>query len=57
MSAVLETTRFGSGKEVQRVEDPALLAGKGQFWKWRGSFGFDQRPSGGPQLHEITSAP
>jgi carbon-monoxide dehydrogenase large subunit len=31
MSAVVETTRFGSGKEVKRVEDPALLAGKGQF--------------------------
>jgi carbon-monoxide dehydrogenase large subunit len=44
MSAVLETTRFGSGKEVQRVEDPALLAGKGQFTD-------DVAPAG--QLHVV----
>ena len=32
MSAVLQDPgRFGSGKNVLRVEDPALLAGKGQF--------------------------
>ncbi|MCW5661689.1 MAG: xanthine dehydrogenase family protein molybdopterin-binding subunit [Burkholderiaceae bacterium] len=44
MSAVLETTRFGSGKEVARVEDPALLAGKGQFTD-------DVAPAG--QLHVV----
>jgi carbon-monoxide dehydrogenase large subunit len=44
MSAVLETTRFGSGKEVQRVEDPALLAGLGQFTD-------DVAPAG--QLHVV----
>jgi carbon-monoxide dehydrogenase large subunit len=44
MSSVLETTRFGSGKEVQRVEDPALLAGKGQFTD-------DVAPAG--QLHVV----
>ncbi len=44
MSAALETTRFGSGKEVQRVEDPALLAGKGQFTD-------DVAPAG--QLHVV----
>jgi len=44
MSAVLETTRFGSGKEVQRVEDPALLAGTGQFTD-------DVAPAG--QLHVV----
>jgi len=44
MSAVLETTRFGSGKEVQRVEDPALLAGHGQFTD-------DVEPAG--QLHVV----
>jgi carbon-monoxide dehydrogenase large subunit len=31
MSATIEAGRFGSGKQVQRVEDPALLAGKGLF--------------------------
>jgi carbon-monoxide dehydrogenase large subunit len=32
MSAVIQDPgRFGSGKNVLRVEDPALLAGKGQF--------------------------
>ena len=32
MSAVLQDPgRFGSGKNVLRVEDPALLAGQGQF--------------------------
>jgi aerobic carbon-monoxide dehydrogenase large subunit len=32
MSATtFEAGRFGSGQQVQRVEDPALLAGKGQF--------------------------
>jgi aerobic carbon-monoxide dehydrogenase large subunit len=32
MSAVsVDAGRFGSGQQVQRVEDPALLAGKGQF--------------------------
>jgi carbon-monoxide dehydrogenase large subunit len=44
MSAVLETARFGSGKQVQRVEDPALLAGKGQFTD-------DVAPAG--QLHVV----
>ncbi len=44
MSAALETTRFGSGKEVKRVEDPALLAGKGQFTD-------DVAPAG--QLHVV----
>jgi carbon-monoxide dehydrogenase large subunit len=44
MSAALDTTRFGSGKEVQRVEDPALLAGKGQFTD-------DVAPAG--QLHVV----
>jgi carbon-monoxide dehydrogenase large subunit len=31
MSAVLEAGRFGSGAAVLRVEDAALLAGRGQF--------------------------
>jgi carbon-monoxide dehydrogenase large subunit len=31
VSAVFEAGRFGSGQAVQRVEDPALLAGLGQF--------------------------
>ncbi|HEY2927090.1 xanthine dehydrogenase family protein molybdopterin-binding subunit [Piscinibacter sp.] len=31
MSAALETGRFGSGHAVLRVEDAALLAGRGQF--------------------------
>jgi len=31
MSSVLEASRFGSGKTVRRIEDPALVAGKGQF--------------------------
>jgi carbon-monoxide dehydrogenase large subunit len=44
MSAALDTIRFGSGKEVQRVEDPALLAGKGQFTD-------DVAPAG--QLHVV----
>ena len=29
MSAVAQ--RFGSGQSVRRIEDPALVAGKGQF--------------------------
>ena len=31
MSAVADVGRFGSGQQVQRVEDPALLAGQGRF--------------------------
>jgi aerobic carbon-monoxide dehydrogenase large subunit len=31
MNAPLEVGRFGSGKAVRRIEDPALVAGKGQF--------------------------
>ena len=31
MNAALEVGRFGSGKTVRRIEDPALVAGKGQF--------------------------
>ena len=31
MSAAVEVGRFGSGKTVRRVEDPTLVAGKGQF--------------------------
>jgi carbon-monoxide dehydrogenase large subunit len=31
MSAVFEAGRFGSGQAVLRVEDAALLAGRGQF--------------------------
>jgi len=46
MSAVptVEAGRFGSGQQVQRVEDPALLAGKGQFTD-------DVAPAG--QLHMV----
>ena len=44
MSAIPETARFGSGQQVQRVEDPALLAGKGQFTD-------DVAPAG--QLHVV----
>ena len=44
MSAFPETARFGSGQQVQRVEDPALLAGKGQFTD-------DVAPAG--QLHVV----
>ena len=31
MSSALDATRFGSGQAVHRLEDPALLAGRGQF--------------------------
>ena len=31
MNAVVDVGRFGSGKTVRRIEDPALVAGKGQF--------------------------
>jgi carbon-monoxide dehydrogenase large subunit len=31
MSAVIEPGRFGSGKAVNRIEDPALVAGKGRY--------------------------
>ena len=31
MSAAVEVGRFGSGKTVRRVEDPTLVAGKGEF--------------------------
>jgi len=31
MSSILDATRFGSGQAVRRLEDPALLAGAGQF--------------------------
>ncbi len=31
MSAVFEAGRFGSGQAVKRIEDPALVAGKGQY--------------------------
>ncbi|MFZ2648897.1 MAG: xanthine dehydrogenase family protein molybdopterin-binding subunit [Burkholderiaceae bacterium] len=31
MNAPLDVGRFGSGKTVRRVEDPSLVAGKGQF--------------------------
>ncbi len=31
MNAPLDVTRFGSGKTVRRIEDPTLVAGKGQF--------------------------
>ena len=44
MSAFPETARFGSGQQVQRVEDPALLAGQGQFTD-------DVAPAG--QLHVV----
>ncbi|HEY6510470.1 MAG TPA: xanthine dehydrogenase family protein molybdopterin-binding subunit, partial [Burkholderiaceae bacterium] len=46
MSAVstVDAGRFGSGQQVQRVEDPALLAGKGQFTD-------DVAPAG--QLHVV----
>ncbi len=44
MSAVVETSRFGSGQQVKRVEDPALLAGQGQFTD-------DVAPAG--QLHVV----
>jgi carbon-monoxide dehydrogenase large subunit len=40
----VEVGRFGSGQQVQRVEDPALLAGKGQFTD-------DVAPAG--QLHVV----
>jgi len=41
---IVEAGRFGSGQQVQRVEDPALLAGKGQFTD-------DVAPAG--QLHAL----
>ncbi len=46
MSAAVsvDAGRFGSGQQVQRVEDPALLAGKGQFTD-------DVAPAG--QLHVV----
>ncbi|HEX6720199.1 MAG TPA: xanthine dehydrogenase family protein molybdopterin-binding subunit, partial [Burkholderiaceae bacterium] len=44
MSAVLDSGRFGSGQQVKRVEDPALLAGQGQFTD-------DVAPAG--QLHVV----
>ncbi|MED5622331.1 xanthine dehydrogenase family protein molybdopterin-binding subunit [Ideonella sp. BN130291] len=31
MSTVFEAGRFGSGQAVKRIEDPALVAGKGQY--------------------------
>ncbi|HSI58121.1 MAG TPA: xanthine dehydrogenase family protein molybdopterin-binding subunit [Ideonella sp.] len=31
MNAPVDTQRFGSGKTVRRIEDPALVAGKGLF--------------------------
>ena len=31
MNAPLEAGRFGSGKTVRRIEDPALVTGRGQF--------------------------
>ena len=31
MSAVMDSSRFGSGKTVRRIEDPVLVAGQGQF--------------------------
>jgi aerobic carbon-monoxide dehydrogenase large subunit len=31
MNAPLDVGRFGSGKTVRRIEDPTLVAGKGQF--------------------------
>ncbi|MES2634794.1 MAG: xanthine dehydrogenase family protein molybdopterin-binding subunit [Pseudomonadota bacterium] len=31
MSAPIEATRFGSGKTVRRIEDPALVTGKGRY--------------------------
>ncbi len=31
MNAVVDTSRFGSGKTVRRIEDPLLVAGRGQF--------------------------
>src|SRR5882672_4265179 len=31
MSAVPKYGRFGSGREVKRIEDPALVRGKGRF--------------------------
>jgi len=31
MNAPLETLRFGSGQTVRRIEDPALVTGRGQF--------------------------
>ncbi|MEO8124421.1 MAG: molybdopterin cofactor-binding domain-containing protein, partial [Burkholderiales bacterium] len=31
MNAPLEVGRFGSGKTVRRIEDPALVTGRGQF--------------------------
>ncbi len=37
---------------ARRVE-----SGSGTIWLWVGSAGSNQSPSGGPQLHEITSAP
>src|SRR5262245_44116706 len=40
----LDTGRFGSGQQVQRVEDPDLLAGKGWFTD-------DVAPEG--QLHVV----
>jgi len=44
MNAPLEAGRFGSGKQVQRVEDPALVAGQGRFTD-------DVAPAG--QLHAV----
>ncbi|HEY6353786.1 MAG TPA: xanthine dehydrogenase family protein molybdopterin-binding subunit, partial [Burkholderiaceae bacterium] len=43
-TASVDAGRFGSGQQVQRVEDPALLAGKGQFTD-------DVAPAG--QLHVV----
>ena len=31
MNAPVEATRFGSGKAVRRIEDPALVTGRGRF--------------------------
>jgi len=31
MNAPLDTLRFGSGQTVRRIEDPALVSGRGQF--------------------------
>ena len=41
-------TRFGSGQEVQRLEDDALLAGRGQFTD-------DVRPEGQTRLCFVRS--
>ena len=31
MNAPMEATRFGSGKSVRRIEDPALVTGQGRY--------------------------